>query len=61
MQIMLCKCNRRVLTGQQMADNLPCGICQQEVKKHAEEFPKKFKELGKDKNGEVKYGLDKDS
>jgi hypothetical protein len=35
-----CKCQRRILTTEQMEKNLPCEICQKE--KHVKKFHEKF-------------------
>ena len=36
------KCNGLILTIEQMENNLPCDRCQEEGRKHAEEFHKKY-------------------
>jgi hypothetical protein len=41
MYIKFCKCGRRILTIEQMKQNEPCELCQQE---HADSFSKRMKE-----------------
>ena len=52
MYIEFCKCNRLLLTTEQMREKKLCDVCQQE--QHAKDFPKRFEELGEEgKNVQV--------
>ena len=52
MYIRFCKCNRRILTTEQVEKNLPCELCQKE---HAQKFNEEFN-IDKQPNREENHG-----
>jgi len=45
MYIEFCKCNRKILTTEQMREKKPCDVCQRE---HAESFKERIETLQKE-------------